>query len=62
MKGVKFLVDEKGKAQAVVIDLRTHRQTWEDFQDLLVAEQRLKEPRISIDRVEAELRKKGKIR
>jgi hypothetical protein len=61
MKGVQYIVDHKGKPKAVVIDLKTHGELWEDFQDLVIAQQRLKEPRIPMAQVEAELRKKGKI-
>jgi hypothetical protein len=59
MKGVQFLVDDKGEPQAVVLDLKKHGRLWEDFQDLLVAQQRRKEPRVSWADVKARLRKKG---
>ena len=34
MRGVEFVVDERGKKKAVVLDLETHRDVWEDFCDV----------------------------
>ena len=31
MKGVEFVVDEKGKKKAVVLDLKTHREAADGF-------------------------------
>ena len=61
MKGVQYVVDDRGKAKAVLIDLEKFGQLWEDFQDLLVSQARRKEPRHSLAQVEARLRKIGKI-
>ncbi len=60
MKGVQYVVDDKGKAQAVLIDLTKYRELWEDFQDILVSMSRRKEPRESLTEVEARLRRIGK--
>jgi hypothetical protein len=54
MKGVEFLVDEQGEKKAVLIDLRQHRDLWEDFYDPLKTIERKKEPRESM----AEVRRK----
>ncbi|HVA48223.1 MAG TPA: hypothetical protein VNH11_17795 [Pirellulales bacterium] len=54
MKGVSYVMDEKGEPQAVLIDLARHRRIWEDFQDLLVSRSRRKEPRESLADVEVE--------
>ena len=54
MKGVEFLIDEAGEKKAVLIDLRRHRDLWEDFYDTLKAIERKKEPRESL----ADVRKK----
>lgn len=62
MKGVQYVVDDKGKPQAVLIDLKKHRRLWEDFQDLLVSQARRKEPRESLEEVEARLVKAGKLK
>jgi hypothetical protein len=61
MKGVKYLYDAKGSPEAVVIDLKRNRRLWEDIQDILVARQRRKEPRVSARQVDQRLRKLGKI-
>ena len=47
MKGVEFVVDEKGKKKkAVLIDLKIHGgQLWEDFCEVLKAKERKNEPR-----------------
>jgi hypothetical protein len=62
VKGIKFLVDEKGEAEAVLIDLKKHRALWEDIQDVLVARQRKKEPRFTLSQVINRLRKLGKLK
>ncbi|HJT31927.1 MAG TPA: hypothetical protein VJ783_07720 [Pirellulales bacterium] len=62
MRGIKFVVDSEGRVEAVIIDLAKHRRFWEDFQDLLVARVRRKEPRESLEDVKARLRQAGKLR
>ena len=46
MTGIHYVTDEKGEKIAVQIDLRKHRDVWEDFQDVLLAESRRKEKSI----------------
>ncbi len=62
MKGVQYLVNDKGEAQAVVLDLRKNRRLWEDLQDILVSRARRNEPRESLEKVESRLRKLGKLK
>jgi hypothetical protein len=62
MKGVQYVIDGKGEPQAVLIDLKKHRQMWEDFQDMLISQQRRKEPRESLEAVMARLKKAGKLK
>ncbi len=62
MKGVEYVVDEKGQPRAVLIDLKKHGALWEDFQDILVSRARRKEPRESLEEVEARLTKAGKLK
>jgi hypothetical protein len=62
VKGVQYFFDEKGNAQAVLIDLKKNGKLWEDIQDILVARQRRKEPSVPWEEVKAELRSKGKIK
>ena len=52
MKGVQFVVDEKGKRQAVLIDLKKNRRLWEDFFDAAIVEERDGEPRESLKDVQ----------
>lgn len=48
MKGVEYVVDEKGEKKAVMLDLKIHRDIWEDFCDVLKAKERENEPRESL--------------
>ncbi len=51
MKGVEFLADEDGNKKAVLIELKKHREFWEDFYDTVRAKEREKEPRESLEEV-----------
>ncbi len=62
MKGVEFVIDEMGKKRAVLIDLKRHRELWEDFYDGLVSEQRRKEKGVPFETVKANLIKRGRLR
>jgi hypothetical protein len=54
MSGITFLVNEKGKRTAAVVDLRRHGKLWEDFYDTLV-QSRAREPRESLESVKKRL-------
>lgn len=60
MKGVEFFFDERGRPKAVMIDLKKNAELWEDFRDLMVVAERRHEPRVSLEEVEARIRKRGK--
>jgi hypothetical protein len=62
MKGVQFVVDEKGDKTAVVISLKQHSELWEDFYDSAVAQARENEPRESLASVKKRLIVRGKTR
>jgi hypothetical protein len=62
MKGIRFLVDEKGEPEAVLIDLKKNRALWEDIQDVLVSQQRKSEPRIPLAQMVKRLKKAGKLK
>ena len=62
MKGVSYVMDEKGEPQAALIDLAKHGHLWEDFLDLLLSRSRRKEPREGLDEVEARLRRARKLK
>ena len=59
MKGVEFVVDEKGNKKAVVIDLKTHNDVWEDFCDVLRSKERAAEPRESLASVKKRILEKS---
>jgi len=59
MKGVDYLYDQNGKPKAVLIDLKRNSRLWEDIFDILVARERMKEPRIPFDKVKS-TKKSGK--
>lgn len=44
MKGIHYLIDNKGKTTSVLIDLKQWESEWEDFYDILVAKSREHEP------------------
>ena len=62
MKGVQFVVDEKGQKTGVVIDLKEYAELWEDFYDVAVARARRREPRESLASVSRRLGVNGKRR
>lgn len=61
MSGINYVTNEKGERVAVMIDLKKYGELWEDFSDTLVAKQREKEPRESLESVKKLLKQKGKL-
>ena len=49
MKGIQFVIDDKGRKTAVVIDLKKYKLIWEDFFDGLMVESRQKEQSFSYE-------------
>jgi hypothetical protein len=62
MRGVKFLVDKKGKKSAVVLDLRRNAALWEDVFDSALARDRQEEPRETLASVRRKLQRAGKLK
>jgi hypothetical protein len=60
MKGIEYVVDEKGNRIAVQIDLKRYSDLVEDVFDVIIARQRANEPTVSWERAKKRLRKKGK--
>lgn len=58
MRGIQYLVDNRGERKAVVIDLKKQRALWEDFFDRAIAESRRDEPRESLETVKAKLNRR----
>ncbi len=61
MTGIQFVTDEKGRKVAVQIDLKKHRDLWQDIEDVLVSRSRRHEKRIPIEKVKEALIKSGKL-
>ncbi len=59
MKGIEFVVDDKGKKKAVLIDLSEWGELWEDFYDILISESRKNEPKVSWEELEKEIELTG---
>jgi hypothetical protein len=59
MKGIQFVVDEKGERQAVLIDLAEWGELWEDFYDVLVARSRQEEEEVSWQELKQEFEADG---
>ena len=51
VKGVEFVIDEDGQKKAVLIDLKRHKEIWEDFYDIMRVKERESEPRESLKEV-----------
>jgi hypothetical protein len=64
MPGIEFLRDRKGRRKAVLIDLKKHRQLWEDLYDAYLAQSRRGDRRESLETVKrlVEARAKRKAR
>jgi PHD/YefM family antitoxin component YafN of YafNO toxin-antitoxin module len=58
MSGINFVIDEKGRKTAVVIDLKEYAQIWEDFYDTFLVRLRKHEPRESLESVKRRLKAK----
>lgn len=59
MKGIQFLVDESGEKKAVLIDLKTHGEIWEDIYDSILAQKRADEPRETLESAKKRLSGRG---
>ena len=60
MPGIEFLIDRMGRKKAVLIDLKKHKDLWEDLYDAYLAHQRRNEPRESLAAVKKLLAAKTK--
>ena len=61
MKGVQFIINDRGQKTGAVLDLRELGEVWEDIYDNLLAQERENEPRESLASVEERLRQQGKL-
>lgn len=60
MPGIEFLIDRKGNKKAVLIDLKKHKNLWEDLYDAYIAHRRRNEPRESLAKVKRMIESKAK--
>lgn len=64
MKGISYITDSRNHKKAVVIDLNTieqHEEEVHEFIDVLIAETRKNDEKISWEEAKKILKKKGKI-
>ena len=62
MTGIQFVTDEKGRRVAVQIDLKRYGARLEDFWDGLISESRRDEKGVPLEKVKADLVKRGRLR
>ena len=55
ISGIQYVTDMSGKRIAVQIDLQRHGSLWEDFYDVLIAQERKNEPHSSWEDVKKRL-------
>lgn len=57
----RFITNEKGRREAVVLDVRDYEELLEDVEDLQIIAERKKEPSISLDSLKRKLKRNGLI-
>jgi hypothetical protein len=62
MTGIQFVTDDSGRKVAVLIDLKKYGDRLQDFWDGLISESRRKEKGIPLEKVKADLIKRGRLR
>ncbi|MFM9969636.1 MAG: hypothetical protein ACKVQK_14700 [Burkholderiales bacterium] len=62
MPGIEFLTDRHGRKKAVMINLKKHKDLWEDLFDAYLVHQRRNEPRESLAEVRRLITSKTKRR
>ena len=60
MPGIEFLRDRKGRRKAVLIDLKKHKQLWEDLYDAYLAHSRRRERRETLASVKRQIETRAK--
>jgi hypothetical protein len=62
MNGIQYVTDGKGRRVAVLINLKKHGARLQDLWDGLISESRRKEKGIPLEKVKADLIKRGRLR
>ncbi|MFH2033428.1 MAG: hypothetical protein ABIJ26_01810 [Candidatus Margulisiibacteriota bacterium] len=55
----RFITNEKGQKEAVVLDVKTYEELIEDLEDLYLIAERKKEPSLSLETVKRSLKRSG---
>lgn len=61
LSGINYIVDERGKRTAVVIELNGNEGLWEELEALLLYHQRKDEPLIPMDKVHGKLNRRSAV-
>jgi uncharacterized protein YehS (DUF1456 family) len=61
MNGIQFVTDDKGRKVAVLIDRKKHGARLQDFWDGLISEKRRREKGIPLEKIKADLIKRGRL-
>ncbi len=62
MTGIRYVIDDKGRKVAVQIDLKKYGAMLEDFWDGLISDSRRKEKGIPLEKIKADLVRRGRLR
>jgi hypothetical protein len=62
MTGIQFVTDGKGRKVSVLIDLKKHGAVLEELWDGLISESRRKQKGIPLEKIKADLVKRGRLR
>ena len=62
MKGIQYLVNEKGEKTGVVLDLALYKDLWEDIYDTLLAESRKDEEEESLESFKERMKAQGRLK
>jgi hypothetical protein len=62
MTGIQFVTDDKGRKVAVLIDLKKHGARLQDLWDGLVSESRRREKGVPLEKIKADLIRRGRLR
>jgi hypothetical protein len=55
----KYILNEKGKKESVILNLKTYEELVEDLEDLYIIAERKNEPSVSIAQLRRGLKKSG---
>jgi hypothetical protein len=62
MTGIQFVTNDKGRKVAVLIDLKKHGARLQDLWDGLVSESRRREKGVPLEKIKADLIRRGRLR